>query len=313
MILVTGATGFLGTYLINYFEEKQIPYLGISKSGSQINSKILKMDLQNIENVKVLQNYSITTVIHLASLIPSKSSNSNGVDFFCVNTMGTLNLLNCLKMNAIKKFIFATTLFEVIEHTDLPITEEMGLNYSFEGDHAFYVHSKMAATNILKTASIENGFHLTILRFTGLLGLGRQEGHWSNNKFYKSAFETFYENATNGNKIEIWGKGNIRRDSLYVKDAVSAILSSLTTSINNLETFNIASGIPSTVLEEVETFKRVFPATEFIFREELPTSNKEYFFDISKARRILKWQPKFNFEQTIRDYHLMRNIAGQIT
>jgi len=188
----------------------------------------------------------------------------------------------------------------------MPITEDMGRNYSLTGDHALYVISKIAASDILQYLSSTLGFNLTILRFTGLIGYGRQEGHWKNGEFHRSAFETFYENATQGKTLEIWGAGNIKRDSLYVKDAVGAIIKALPIDLPNNITFNIASGVPSTVSEEVALFKEVFPGSLVRYIPAKVLDQKEYYFDITSSRELLGWTPLFDFKSIILDYHKER-------
>jgi UDP-glucose 4-epimerase len=264
------------------------------------------VDLGKPDSLNKLDSFPITHVVHLAGLIPAKLEAGTGVEFFAINTIGTLNLVNYLKKHSIVNFVFTTTLYEVIEHKRMPISEDMGRCFSIEGDHALYVNSKIAATDVLHHYSRSLGFNLIILRFTGLLGYGRQEGHWSNGKFHKSAFETFYEHAINGRDMEVWGNGEKKRDSLYVKDAVSAVIKASRCDIANGVTLNIASGSPTSIMEEVTFFRDVFPQARIKILPEKRVFQREYFFDISLAKNLLNWEPTFDFRSIVVDYHQTR-------
>ena len=306
MILVTGATGFVGKYLCEELTSLGVEHIGLTRSGQNLEKRKVSCDLTNPDSLRILDDYEITDVVHLASVIPAKLRRPSGTEYFETNTIGTLNLVNYLQNRRINRFIFSTTLYEVIEHSEMPIRESMGRSFSYEGDHALYVNSKIAATDILNHFASNSSFNLTILRFTGLLGYGRQEGHWRDGVFHKSAFETFYENATTGKNLEVWGTGKTKRDSLYVRDAVGAILKSIYVDTPSGATFNIASGNPSTVLQEVKVFQQVFPKAKIIWKADQVTQPKEYYFDISKASKYLNWKPKYDFKSIIEDYHRTR-------
>ncbi len=157
----------------------------------------------------------------------------------------------------------------------------MGRRYALTGDHAAYVISKIAAAEYVEHYAREFGIQAVILRLTGLLGYGRLEGFWADGVFNPSAFEVFYKRAEPGEALEIWGKHEARRDSLYVKDAVRAIhMACMSDRARGL--YLIGSGVGRTNEEEIKAFAEVFSSegqvVPVIYRPDLPEKKKELLF-----------------------------------
>jgi UDP-glucose 4-epimerase len=311
LIIVTGAAGFVGRYLVD----------SLAKAGEQVIAAVqnrtadkffedlgvLKviLDVSNSDTLKKLPTKPAKAFVHLAAAIPASVPHIRSDIFLRTNTLGTFYALEYCRQNNVKKFVHATTLFDCIEHTELPITEAMGRKYASTGDHASYVISKIAASEFVEHYTQEYGLQGINLRFTGLLGYGRQEGFYENGKFYPSAFEVFYRNAKAGKPLEIWGKHEARRDSLYVKDAVRAIQAAISSdSARGL--YSIATGKGRTNEDDAKTFAEVFGSilnpVRLVYRPEIPEKNKTYYFDISKAKRDLGWQPAYTYAEIVRDY-----------
>lgn len=311
MILITGAGGFVGRYLVDLLVNKGEQVVACVRNDKNrdffdsLGVRCEFLDVSNPEDYDHLPKTNVKAVVHLAALIPAAVKDTNTADFFKVNTIGTFNALNYAKNVGAKKFVTITTLYECLGHTDLPISEAMGRKYSLKGDHALYVLSKIAASECVEHFSTEYGLDGLVLRFTGLLGLGRQEGFWADGRFHPSAFEVFYKKSKSGLPLEIWGEHKARRDSLYVKDAVEAIYCALKS--NNISgVFCIGSGEGRTNEDEAKIFAKVFGRDgvplELIYRPELKEKDNSYYFDISKAARELGWAPKYSYEDVLRDY-----------
>jgi UDP-glucose 4-epimerase len=187
----------------------------------------------------------------------------------------------------------------------------MGRRFSLSGDHAAYVISKVAASDLVEHYSRDHGQRGVTLCLTGILGYGRLEGSFANGVFQPSAFEVFYRRARAGQPLEVWGASAARRDSLYVKDAARAILAAIKSPAAH-GSYLIGSSEGRTVAEEVRVFAEVFGTAQrpvpVVRRPEIAVDSHSYYFDISKARAELGWEPRYTFAEILRDYD--REVAA---
>lgn len=311
IVVVTGAAGFVGRYLVDHLVKAGVSVVATGRSAAQreflegLGARFVQLDVGDPDAYAALPRSDVKAVVHLAAVIPAAVKDPASDIFLKTNTLGTFYALEYCRRQGVRKFILTTTLYEAIEHTELPISEEHGRKYSLAGDHASYVISKIAASEYVEHYAREYGLQCMVLRFTGLLGYGRQEGFWADGLFYPSAFEVFYRRAKAGQPLEIWGRHEARRDSLYVKDAVRAIDMAIASG-GAQGLYGIGSGVGRTNEEEVLTFAEVFGTLEqpvpVVYRPELAEKAKSYYFDISKAKRDFGWQPIYDYAATLRDY-----------
>jgi len=311
MIIVTGATGFVGRYLVDHLVKQGEDVIACGRTNKytaffqDLGVPFIHLDVTDPQGFERLPKEGVHAWVHLAALIPAMVTDMATDSFLRVNTLGTFHALEHCRRNQIKKFLYTTTLFECTEHQTQPITEAMGRSYSLVGDHAAYVISKIAAADYVEHYSQEYGLQGIIFRFTGLLGYGRQEGFFAGGQFHPSAFELFYNRAKAGKPLEVWGRHQARRDSLYVKDAVRAIYLAIK-SENARGLYLIGSGQARTIEDDVKNFAAVFSTqdhrVEIVYRPDIEDNTRIYSFDISKARRELSWEPIYNFRDILNDY-----------
>jgi len=311
MIVVTGATGFVGRYLVDHLvnQGEQVVAAGRSTARKSFfgdrGVSFVQLDVSDPAAFAKLPASGVEAFVHLAATIPAAVEDPKSDVFLKTNTLGTFYALEHCRKNGIPKFLLTTTLYEAIEHTEMPIAESAGRCYSMVGDHASYVISKIAAAQYVEHYASEYGLQGIVLRFTGLLGHGRQEGFWQDGVFHPSAFEVFYRRAKARQPIEIWGTHTARRDSLYVKDAVRAIHMAIS-SANAHGLYGIGSGVGRTNEDEALTFAKVFGTAKepvpIVYAPEKPEKPKTYYFDIGKAKRDFGWEPIYDFAQTLADY-----------
>ena len=311
MIIVTGAAGFVGRYLVDYLAKSGEQVMAAVQNGKfdqffdDLGVSRVILDVSDPDTFKQLPTGPVKAFVHLAAAIPASVQNIRSDIFLKTNTLGTFYALEYSRRNGIKKFLHATTLYDCIEHAELPITESMGRKYASTGDHASYVISKIAASEYVEHYAQEYHLQGINLRFTGLLGYGRQEGFYAGGKFYPSAFEVWYKNAKAGKPLEVWGRHQARRDSLYVKDAVRAVYAAISSDTAR-GLYSIASGEGRTNEDDAKTFAEVFGSDEqpitLVYRSEIPEKDKSYYFDISKAKQDFGWEPAFSYADILRDY-----------
>jgi UDP-glucose 4-epimerase len=318
MLLVTGAAGFIGAYLLDRLAQTGcrdvIPLdkswtgrvfsegLGFQYRGYDITCE---KDLAELDRAD--------TVVHLACLQPAtfSSERNSPVDYVLANTLGTINLLEYCRRVGARKFIYTVSHREMENWWSATtlITEDMPKSFKHTGEYAPYVLSQVAATEYIDYYCKEYGIQGIILRLPPVYGYGPHTEIFKNGKNIKTGFRTFMDNARDKRPIEVWGNPANGRDIVYVKDVVTAILLAIDKDVTGL--YNITSGKLLTVQEEVDMIIKVFSPDgtgEVRYCPEKPNSIEPFVYDNSRAKRVLDWFPQYSFEDMLRD--LQREEAG---
>jgi len=311
MIIVTGATGFLGTYLVDQLVREGIEVLvtGKSKIGEAYYKSrgipFMQLDLTKEEDFDKLPEEGVDAVVHLAALLSIDIWTPK--DYFMVNTLGTRNVLEYCRKNDVPKIIYSMTHSDVNRADDVVITERT--SRKFAGGRGFarsYIISKIAAMHFVECYTHEYGIKGITLRFPGIRGYGARFISFWHGKPQISAFYMFIQRAMRGEPIEIWGEHKTVRDLVYVKDAVGGIVSALR-SENATGLYNIGTGVGLTIEDEVKAIINVFSPpdkpSKLIYRPEIEEVEKRsYIFDITKAKKELGYSPRYSYEDAMRDY-----------
>ena len=225
MVLIVGATGYVGRYLSIYLKNEgyNILALGRSRKVQQFfienDVPFQYFDMDDQASFDALPTQNVEAVIDLSACLAEHETPVER--FFEVNTIGVYKMLEYCRKNNIKKFILSSSHKVYNDIAKNIISENDGI--SFKGDHSPYIISKIAAENFVTYYHKDFGIDGIVLRFTGVHGYGEILGHLNVDGTYrKSTFEIFFERILKGEKIEVWGDQSIVRDHIYVKDVLSA-------------------------------------------------------------------------------------------
>lgn len=260
-------------------------------------------DLADDNSFKNLPKDNIEAIIDLSACLAELETPLE--KFFEINTVGVAKVLEYARLNDIKKVIVGSS-HKVYNDVNKEIISEED-NISFTGDHSPYIISKIAAENFVTYYNKDFNMNAIVLRFTGVHGYGEILGHLNADGSYtKSTFEIFFEKALKGEDIEVWGDQSIKRDHVYVKDVVEALLAAVKSN-EKKGIFNIASGVGYSQYDEAVALAKVFnpidKKSNIICKAEIPGLQRGYIYDISKAKKILNWEPRYtNLEEMFSDY-----------
>ncbi len=320
-VLITGGCGFIGRNLIAYllkdasgttirvldnlsvgtkedlskvckFVEKDSSCLSLTNENSSAplplrsSSAILELVVGDIKDYNVCLGAceGIDIIVHLAANTGVGPSVENPRVDMEANVIGVFNMLEAAKHNKVRKFVFASSGAPVGE-CEPPIHEELAPH-----PVSPYGASKLAGEGYC------SAYYKTFALQTVALRFGNVYGPLSGHK--NSVVAKFIKQAMNGETLEIYGDGSQTRDFIYIDDLVQAILLAVKADVGG-EVFQIATYKETTVNEiadavkaliEKETDKKV----NIIHGNHRLGDVKRNFSDISKAKRMLGFDPKYD-------------------
>jgi UDP-glucose 4-epimerase len=207
MIIVFGAAGFIGTYLIDQLvrENYNVTAVDTNESGAAYYENLgvpyFMADITDKERLKDLPGEDIEAVINLACVQPANVSESSydPADYIKVNVLGTLNLLEFCVKNKIKKYIYTCShrntqgLWK--EKEGISIKESDGRSIKYTGDYAMFSISESAASDCIEHFSQTYGLQGIIFRLPPVYGYGPHTEIYKDGKPLKTGFQIFIDNA----------------------------------------------------------------------------------------------------------------------
>jgi CDP-glucose 4,6-dehydratase len=242
---------------------------------------------------RVLGEYEVDTVIHLAAQTIVGVANRNPISTFESNIAGTWRLLEaCRRSPQVRQIVLASSdkAYGVAEV--LPYTEETAL----QGRHPYDV-SKSCADLIAQSYAATYGTPVAITRCGNFFGGG--DLNWSR------LVPGTIRSVLRGQRPVIRSDGKSVRDYFYVEDGAAAYLMLAERLAGDAslrgEAFNFSNGTPVSVLDLVDRILRMMGSrlTPDI-RNDAPNEIPDQFLDASKARTTLGWRPTFSLDAGLR-------------
>lgn len=322
MVIVFGAGGFLGTYLTDQLiaDRTDVFATDISESAAvyygQRGVAYAAVDITQKDQFANLPQENIDAVVHMACVQPANVSECDysAIDYAMVNIIGTLNILEFCRQNSVPKIIYTCSHRNTqglwASKAGEPIAESDGRSILFTGDYAMFSISESAAADCVELYTQRYGIEGVIFRLPPVYGFGPHLEIFKDGRPIKTGFVALIEAAEQGRPLVLWGDPSIARDVVYVKDVVAAILLALRRKgITGL--FNISSGKRLSLQEQAECVIRVFSNpgahSEIHYQPETPHYLEPFVYDITKARDVLGWEPKYSFEEMLHDYRKERD------
>lgn len=311
MIIIAGATGYVGKYLAVELTKKGRDVLALGRNPKaaaflkEQGVPFMEFDLLNDADYDKLPTENIEAIVNLAVCLPEHEAPLEA--FFDVNMTGNYKLLEFARKNGVKRYVMASSHKVYWDITrDTPITEED--LPCFIGPHSPYIISKIAAENFLQWYSKDFGMDCIVLRFTGVHGFGALMGFLEKDGSYtRTAIEVFIDRALEGKPIEVWGDTSIKRDHIYIKDVLGAIEASIDAPDGTKGVYNVASGVAHSQLEDAMAVAKAFATdkgvSKIVLRPDKPSLRRGYSYSIEKIRRDMGWSPKYtDLEVMYADY-----------
>lgn len=319
MYLIIGASSFIGVYTVDEFLKQGCTVAVTGRNNKfkehydELGVDYYNLDLTNPKDFDNLPTENVNGVILLGGLLPANAEvnldeEENAADYFMINTIGTINVLEYCRKNDIKRVISNCSYADVRgAWGKRTITEEEPRDYMFTGDHAVYVFSKNAANDILEYYNQQHGMRNAWFRFPPVYGVGPHDSLFINGTLKKSGLKIFIDNAAEGKDICVFGDPNLSRDVVYVKDVAHAYyLAMMSEKTRGL--YNMTSGKGVTLQEQAEVIAELWaPNPENIsritFNPEIQNNTPSYLFSMEKAKNDFGFVPEYSdFRVMMQDY-----------
>lgn len=302
-VLVTGATGLLGSWLVKRLLEQQAEVICLVRDWVPQSELVLSEDLEKCRIVRgdlcdlpllerVLAEYEVKTVFNLAAQTIVTISNNSPLSTFEANIQGTWVLLEaCRRVPYVAQIVTASSDKAYGSQPVLPYTEEMPL----QGLHP-YDCSKSCADLIAQSYAHTFGVPVAITRCGNFYGGG--DLNW--NRVVPGTIRS----VIRGERPIIRSDGKFVRDYIYVEDGAAACML-LAEKMNENpklagQAFNFSTETPLNVLELVNLMlTRMKSDLEPEVLSQAKNEIRDQFLCSTKAKEMLGWKPVYTVEQAL--------------
>ena len=297
-VLVTGGAGFLGSWICDVLIEQQAKVICLDNLVSGLRSNI--SHLMDKDNFKFIQHditkpiffdEQIDVVMHLASRASPFEFEKYPIQILKANTLGIWVALGIAKKHD-ARFLYTSTSEIYGDAKEIPTTEEYRGNVNPIGPRSCYDEAKRCGESYVIAYKMQHGLDTRIARIFNTYGPRmRAEG------VYGRVIPRFIEQALSNKPITIFGSGSQTRSFCYVTDQVEGLVKLAFLDEAEGEVVNIGSDKEMTILELAKLIKGLTKSKSKIVFDDLPKDDPlRRKPDISKAKRILDWEPKVELE-----------------
>jgi|SRR3990170_866579 len=295
-VLITGATGFIGTNLFQYLAREQ------DAADLWLFDKRYGQDIRNYDQIRQAVT-SMDLVIHLAASTHVDNSIPNPLPFFWNNTEGTVQVLRAVQDEGCKMiYISSSEVYGSLAdgYADSH-TEIVGPNYErFFGqaeDHPLNPQSPYAAA---KTAG-DRACYAWWQTYNTDVVIVRPFNQYGPYQAAEKAIPFFIDCAINGKPLPVYGHGEASRDWLYVQDTVSGIWAARNAPSG--EVYNLATGKDYTLVELTNIIRDVLDVKGYTVHvtetADRPGHVQRLLGDARKAERDLGWRAQTSLPEGI--------------
>lgn len=297
--LVTGGAGFIGSHLCERLIKEGNEVICIDNLGSgnfenvrhlSSNKKFRFIKHNIIEPLQLIEG-RIDGIYHLASRASPKDYQKYPVETALANSVGT-NRMAKLALAKNAKILFTSTSEAYGEPKEHPQKETYWGNVNPVGIRSCYDESKRFGEALLMAYYREYNVDIKIIRIFNTYGprMRIDDGR---------VIPNFISQCLQNKPITIYGDGSQTRSFCYVDDLVEGIIKMMNSKERGPK--NLGNPREFTILETAKLIKKMTNSSSKLVFEKLPTDDpSKRQPDISKARALLNWEPKINFEEGLK-------------
>lgn len=303
-ILVTGCAGFIGWKVAELLLEEGYRVVGVDNLNDAYDPSLKRWRLTQLQEhsnfvfheidicdrlrMQALfqETEPLEAVLNLAARAGVRPSVENPWVYVDTNVTGTLNLLELCCSYGVRKFVLASTSSLYGAHNPRPFREDADTDRPLSP----YAASKKAAEALCYTYHHLHGLDITVLRYFTVYGpAGRPD---------MSVFR-FIRWIAEGEPLQLYGDGSQERDFTFVDDIARGTLRALKPM--GYEIINLGSDRPVSLKQVIALLEDLLGRKARVtYRARHPADVLATWADITKARKLLGWEPHTSLEEGLR-------------
>ncbi len=322
-ILITGANGFLPSYLVQTFlhlnelyPDLNLEVFGVVRNENKARKKFssllqrddFKLIVQDVSD-PIIFDEKVDYIIHAASQASPKYYGKDPVGTLKANVQGTYNLLEYARVHAVRSFLFFSSgdVYGAVDEANLPIEENSYGTLDPTDVRSCYGESKRMGENMCVSWYHQYKIPTKIVRVFHTYGPGMdlEDGR---------VHADFVANIVKGNDILIQSDGSAVRGFCYIADTTLGVLTVLLRGKTG-EAYNVGEEKMTSISELAQTLVKVFPEKDLKVIKKTRQNDQDYLtskisraYPSTKKISALGWRTRFSleegFKRTVRSYQL---------
>lgn len=307
-ILITGGAGFIGSHLVerllnegewqvsvvddfNDFYDPSIKRQNIAPFENNERFRLYEADIRVQEQLSpVFGKHQFDCIVHLAARAGVRPSLAQPRLYTETNINGTVNLLELAREHKVPQFVFGSSSSVYGNNAKVPFSEDDPVRNPISP----YAATKAAGELLCHTYSHLHAMRSICLRFFTVYG-ARQRPDLAIHKFAKL--------ITRQQPIPVFGDGTTRRDYTYIDDIIAGVRTAIDYDESLYEVINLGESRTVELRELISLLEKELDTNAVIDWQPLqPGDVQQTFADISKAKRLLKYNPQTPIEDGIRKF-----------
>lgn len=251
-------------------------------------------DIRDLKFLRgVFEEYAVDAIVHLAAYAGVRPSIQNPVLYTDVNINGTVNMLEVCKQFNVKKFVFASSSSVYGNNKKVPFSEADIVDYPISP----YAATKKAGELICHTYYSLYDINVACLRFFTVYGPRQRPD---------LAIHKFTQLITDEQAIPFYGDGTTERDYTYIDDIIDGVTKAIAwvgEGNGKFEVFNLGESNTISLSRMIKTIEDTAGKKANLDRLPMqPGDVNRTNADVSKAKRILGYNPITEFEEGIKKF-----------
>ena len=307
-ILITGGAGFIGSHLVdrllsegdwnvsviddfNDFYDPTLKRVNIREHLANSNYRLVEADIRDFNALQqAFSDETFDCIVHLAARAGVRPSLTQPRLYAETNVNGTVNLLELAHEREIKQFVFGSSSSVYGTNEKVPFSEDDPIFNPISP----YAATKAAGELICHTYSHLYDMRIVCLRFFTVYGARQRPD---------LAIHKFAQLISSGKAIPVFGDGTTRRDYTYIDDIIAGTRAAIDYNQSNFEIINLGESRTVELRELIALLEKDLGQVAKIDRQPTqPGDVPQTFADITKARRLLNYNPQTQIENGIRKF-----------